>query len=71
MIKRILAALFGAVVFSILIPLAWFLVFTSFPFEGVTGIAALVGAGGFIGVFLGCLFPKVFGFVFEAFFEDL
>lgn len=67
--KRILAAIFGAVLFGIVVPLAYFLLFDRFPIEGIKGVALLIGAGVTAGAILGALFPRVFGFVFETFFD--
>jgi len=64
-IKRVLAALFGAVLLGILVPIASFLMF-----DGLGGIALLAGLGAVIGAILGALFPRVFGFVFGIFFDE-
>ncbi len=69
MIKRILAAVFGALLFGILMPIAYPFVFDGFPLEGFKGILAVAGGGVALGALLGALFPKVFGFVFELFLE--
>ena len=68
-IKRFLAALFGAVSFGIMVPIAYFILFDQLPLEGLKGVALLVGVGVIAGAILGALFPRVFGFVFEIFFD--
>ena len=68
-VKRVLAALFGAILFSIIVPVACFLVFDQLPLDGLKGIALLAGAGAIVGAILGTLFPRVFGFIFEVFFD--
>jgi hypothetical protein len=65
MIKRNLTALFGAFLFSIITSLAYFLLFETFPLEGLEGIATVSAAGAVIGA----LFPRVRGFIFEMFLE--
>ncbi len=67
--KRVLAALFGAVLFSVVVPVAYFFVFDELPLDGLKGIALLAGAGAMVGAILGTLFPRVFGFIFEVFFD--
>jgi hypothetical protein len=69
MIKRILAAVFGAVVFGVLVPLGYWLVAETVPLGNLTGVLLLIGIGLLAGAVLGALFPKVFGFVFEAFMD--
>lgn len=71
MIKRLLAGALGALIFAILTPIAWFLIFDAFPFGELKGAALLVGGGALFGAVLGALFPKVFGFVFELFLTDV
>jgi len=68
-VKRILAALFGAVLFSVVVPVVCFLVFDQPPLDGLKGIALLAGAGAIVGAILGTLFPRLFGFIFEVFFD--
>jgi hypothetical protein len=68
--KRVLAALFGAILFSIIIPIAYLLVFHQFPLDGFRGIALLAGIGVTLGAILGALLPGVFGIVFEMFFDQ-
>ena len=69
MIKRTLSALFGAFLFSIITPIANFLLFETFPLEGFKGIAAVSAAGAFFGAVIGALFPRVFGCIFEMFLD--
>lgn len=69
MFKRILSALLGAFLFSIITPLVYFLLFEAFPLEGLKGIAVVSAAGAFIGAVIGALFPRIFGFIFEMFLE--
>ena len=70
MIKRLLAAGFGGVVFAIITPITYLLIFDRFPLEGVvSSIALLAGIGFAIGALLGARFPKVFGFLFEMIFD--
>jgi hypothetical protein len=69
MIRKFVAAIFGAVVFGILSPLGYFLAFDGFPIEGITGVAGLAGVGALVGAILGWLFPRFFTFVFEVFLE--
>ncbi|MDC0550149.1 hypothetical protein OAO58_00950 [bacterium] len=69
MIRRTLSALFGAFLFSIITPIAYFLVFESFPLEGLKGLGAVSAAGAVIGAVIGALFPRVFGFIFEMFLD--
>ena len=67
MTKRILAALFGAVLFGILSPLAYvLLVGGDMKLMGLVGLAVL---GVVVGAILGALLPRVFGFVFELFLD--
>lgn len=68
MTKRILSAIFGAILFAVLVPLGYFLTFDGFPLDGFLSSIILLGSIGFvIGAILGALFPKVFGFIFEMF----
>jgi hypothetical protein len=67
--KRVLAALFGSILFSIIVPIAYFFAFDQPPLDGLKGIALLAGVGVTVGAILGALFPRVFGFVFEVFFD--
>ena len=69
MIKRILAAIFGAVLFCVIVPSAYFFAFNNFPLEGFMGIAVLAGGGAVLGAIFGALFPRVFEFVFEMFMD--
>lgn len=64
MIRRTLAAVFGAIVFGLLTPLTWSLVI-GWP-ESTTTWALLVVAGLVIGAALGAAFPKLFGFLVEV-----
>jgi hypothetical protein len=69
MIRRILAALFSAFLFSIAAPIAYFFLFDAFPLEGFKGIAAVSAAGAVFGAIIGAIFPRVFGFIFEMFLD--
>ena len=65
MIRRILSAGFGAVLVGVLAPAAALLLDVE-P-ASFSGLLALAGVGACVGLCLGWLFPKVFGFVFEVF----
>jgi hypothetical protein len=68
LLSRVLAAIFGGVIFAIITPLSYWLIFKSVPTESFfTGLGILAGVGFVIGAILGALFPKVFGFIFELF----
>lgn len=70
MIKKVLAAVFGGILFAIIMPIAYWLIFSSMPLEGfLSGIILLVTCGFIFGGILGALFPKVFGFLFEVLLE--
>jgi len=69
MIRRTLSALFGAFLFSIITPIAYFFLFDAFPLEDFKGIAAVSAAGTVFGAVIGALFPRVFGFIFEMFLD--
>ena len=69
MIRRILAALFGALLFSVVVPIGYYLAFDGFSLEGLKGIALLFGVGVVVGATLGALFPRVFGFIFDMFLD--
>ena len=72
LVSRLLAALFGAVLFAIIVPLSYWLIFESIPTESfLRGIATLVVAGLVIGAVLGALFPRFFGFIFESFVDEI
>lgn len=67
-LKRILAALFGAFLFALLVPLVgalqgWV------PFDGLAGLLSLIVVGAVSGALAGYRWPTVFGFVFELFLE--
>jgi hypothetical protein len=68
-VLRILAAGFGAVLFGIIVPVVYLLVFEGVPFGSLNGFLLLVGAGLAVGACLGALFPRVFGFIFEMFMD--
>jgi hypothetical protein len=68
-LKRVLAGAFGALIFAIVVPMAYFFAFGHLPLDGFQGFAILAGVGAVLGAVLGVLFPRVFGFVFESFFE--
>ncbi len=64
-LKRILAAIFGGVLFGILVPIAYS-IFLDVP-ESPAGLIGIFSLGAFSGLILGFLFPRVFGFIFEIF----
>lgn len=65
--KRVLAAGFGAVLIGIATPLLYVLL-AGVP-ASLMGFVWLAASGVAAGAVLGALFPRVFGFVFEAFLE--
>jgi hypothetical protein len=69
-VGRIFAAIFGAVLFGILVPLAWPSIFGGYPFDSVNGILATIIGGVAFGALLGALFPKPFVFVLELFLDN-
>lgn len=69
MIRRVLAAIFGATLFGIALPIGYGLTYGNFPFEGSTGIAVVAGVGVILGGFLGLLFPRIFGWIVEFILE--
>ena len=69
MIKRFLAAIFGAVLFVIIVPIGYSLTFDQFPIDGFKGIILVAGGGMALGAVLGAMFPRVFGYVFEMFLD--
>ena len=72
LVSRLLAALFGAVLFAIIVPVSYWLIFDGMPTESfLTGIATLIVAGLVIGAVLGVLFPRFFGFIFESFVDEI
>jgi hypothetical protein len=68
MILRVLAALFGALIFGLAVPILWPLWF-AVPFGNFTGVVVLAATGVIIGAILGVMFPRVFGFIFEVIFD--
>ena len=64
MLIRFLAALFGALLLGVGVPVTALLM-RSYP-EGLSGWVWLTVGGVVLGALLGALFPKVFGFVFEV-----
>lgn len=66
-LTRVLSTLFGAILFSIIVPLAYYFAFRQFPLDGFTGLAVLAGIGLVSGAILGALFPRFFGFIFMFF----
>ena len=69
-LMRILAILCGAILFSVIVPVVYYLSFNQFLFDSFTGIALLVGIGLISGGLLGAVFPRVFGFVLIIFFGE-
>lgn len=70
MLRRLLAAVFGGILFAIITPIVYWLVFSSTPLEGFfSGIVLLAACGFSLGAILGALFPKVFGFIFDVLFD--
>ena len=69
MVKRVLAGVFGAVLFGIAVPvLSVLLVGVPESLMGFVWLAVIgVVIGVVIGAIIGALFPRVFGFVFELF----
>ena len=68
LIARLFAALFGGVIFAIITPISYWLMFDSMPTESfLTGLGILAGIGFALGAVLGALFPRFFGFIFELF----
>ncbi len=63
MTKRVLAGIFGAVIFGILVPVLYSWALSVPGTMGLVGLA-LIGVVG--GAFVGARFPCVFGFPFEA-----
>jgi hypothetical protein len=68
-LMRILAILFGAILFSVIVPVVYYLSFNQFLFDSFTGIALLVGIGLISGGILGAIFPRVFGYIFTFFLD--
>ena len=68
-IKRVLAALFGAILFGVIVPVIYLVAFDKPPVDGLNGVVLLIGCGMAFGGILGALFPRVFGFIFEFFIE--
>lgn len=66
-LMRLLAMLFGAILFSVIVPVVYHLSFNQFLFDSFTGIALLIGIGFISGAILGAMFPRVFGYVFTFF----
>ena len=69
-LTKALSMLFGAVLFSIITPVAYYLSFGQFPFKSFEGLAVLIGIGFISGAILGALFPRVFGYVFTFFLDQ-
>jgi hypothetical protein len=68
-LKRVLAGAFGAFIFAIVVPIAYYFAIGNLPLDGFQGVALLAGGGAVLGALSGALFPQVFGFVFEAFLD--
>jgi hypothetical protein len=69
-LTRLFAVLFGAILFSVIVPVACYFAFNQFLFQSSTGITILVGIGFILGALLGTVFPRVFGFVLIIFFGE-
>ena len=69
LIGRILAALFGTLIFALFFPLSLWVATDGVPFDSFDELLWQVGIGAAIGAALGALFPKVFGFLFQAFMD--
>ena len=67
MTNRFLAAMFGAVLFGVLVPILYVLL-VAVP-QSIMGFVWLAVAGVVVGAALGALLPRVFGFVFEIFMD--
>lgn len=67
MTNRILAAMFGAVLFGVLAPI-FYVLLVAVP-QSIMGFVWLAVAGVVVGAALGALLPRVFGFVFEIFMD--
>lgn len=65
LIKRILAAIIAAIVFSVIVPLAYYFAFSSFPLEGYKGIIMLAVFGLIFGAVLGFLYPRCVGWIID------
>lgn len=70
-LKRTIIALFGGVVFAIILPVSWLLIFKSLPGESFTAWGLFIGACFVVGAILGTLFPKVFGFFLVLFLDEI
>jgi hypothetical protein len=66
MLSRLGSSLFWALVFAILVPLAWLLL-AGMPFDSWLGVLLLGGAGAGLGALFGWLFPGVFRLLLEFF----
>jgi hypothetical protein len=71
LVERILSAAFAAVLFCVIVPMAWLVTFQGLPVEGVAGVAVLVVGGAALGVVLGVLFPRFFGWIFDLILESI
>ena len=70
MTKRLLSALFGGTLFAIITSIAYWLIFKGMPLEGFfSGVILMTTCGFLLGAILGIMFPQVFGFLFEMFFD--
>lgn len=68
-IKRVLAALFGAILFGIIVPVIYLVAFDKPPLDGLNGILLLIGSGVAIGAIVGALFPRIFEFFIDVLFD--
>ena len=65
MLRRVVAACLGALVFGAIAPVT-VLLLAGWPEQGMTTLALLTAAGAAVGAALGALLPGVFGFVLDV-----
>ena len=66
MTGRVLAGLFGAMIFALMFPLGYWVASDGESFQSLDALWWQVGIGAGIGFGLGLMFPRVFAFLFEA-----